>query len=171
MRDYVEELKSIGYTAKAIAKQSGLSINQIGQGFKSGTPEYAAIRNTNRRLARQYARESGMSSKQADFYRRKILNPDLTETVKNVTRKVKARYSQGVNQYFIFGEFRNAKTKEKRFAYGFTKTYKSKRKNKNKLITEAVQNARGKLGGTNWELIRIIEQGWQVYELQGTSTG
>lgn len=172
MRDYIGELKSIGFSIKAIAKQAGLTAARLLKPFKSGTKEYEAIRNTNRRLASEYLRQHGATPAQVGKLRRAALNPEAKPLTKNIVRKIKSHYAQGFFQYYIYGEFHEpvygSRFPNVMYQYGFSSSYRRKVPVTERLIKKCVENARGKLGGTNWQLIKILEQGWQVYELTNT---
>jgi predicted transcriptional regulator len=169
MRDHISELRQIGFSLKAIAKQSGLTEKTLLKPVKSSTKAYEAIRNTNRRLARQYLVQHGVPSKQADVLRRTALNPDAKPIVRNTVQHIKSKKTQKINQYYIYGKFQHTKTKEIRFEYGFSQAKRSQKLKVTKsLIAACVRHARAKLGGTNWRLVNILEQGWTSYELTDT---
>jgi hypothetical protein len=176
MRNYVNELIRIGFNEQAIAKQSGLSINNIHKialeqtHFKARTKAYETLRNTNRRLARQYGRTHGMTSHEADIYRRELLNPQRNTVYRNTKVYHQSKSNQSYRQYYIFGEFTYPEdtTVQNKFAYGFSKSTKSP--HVKTLREQAVNNAIAKLSGGfghyYWQLVPpIIEEGFTTHVL------
>ena len=179
MRNYVIELIRIGYSEEAISKQANVSLSHIHKiaigkvRDKAGTKTYEAIRNANRRLARQYARQGGMTSKEADTMRRDILNPERETRIRNTTKHLKSKVNQTILQYYIYGEFKFTgevigDPEPNRFQHGFTGSKPNKR-NTDDARNEAIENAKHILNGTDefgygdtkdWALVKLIEQGW-----------
>ncbi len=187
MRDYVNELRNTGLTIKQIAKETGISTKKISalshglRKLKSGTRDYENIRNLSRRTGYKLMRESGFTSEAASRKRRLVTSE---KTYKHSsTKKVKHTKLQGTMQQLkITGEFKNLKTKEKRIVDGVSKARRrikpedvaevsienleDDKENietfedypeSSKMLQEAIQMAQGKLGGSNWQLIRIID--------------
>jgi hypothetical protein len=177
VRNYVKELQSIGYTVQAISKQTGLSqryIYSISTGKivpKSRAPAYEKIRTVNRRLATEYLRSKGVPSKKALELRRSFLNKERKPMIKNTIQKIKSKRAQNVRQYYIYGEFRYAKDDSisHKFEYGFSRSTHSH--NTSNLRAKAIENAKARLGGTNWALIPpLLEEGYTTYELTDSQT-
>ena len=176
MRNYVNELIRIGYSESAISKQSNVSISNIHKfatgktRIKAGSKTYEAIRNTNRRLARQYGRSHGMTPHEADINRRELLNPQKETKKRNTKVYRKSKTNQTYRQYYIYAEFTYPDDPdiENKFAYGFSQDTKST--HVKTLRTQAVNNAIAKLSGGfghyYWELVPpIIEEGFITHVL------
>jgi hypothetical protein len=181
MRDYIGELLDIGFSPQAVAARAGVSqqtINKIISGqtkLKSGSKTYESIRNVNRTLAREYLRQNGMSSSQADKFRRYALNPKMKSKITNTTVKVKSHHAQYLNQYYIYGEFYNEQTKETRYQTGGSGTLKHKNYSIPRLRSICVKSALRKLSGRfaydkDWKLVKIFEEGWVTYEIKDIKT-
>ena len=162
MRNYLAELKGRGYSFARLASETGVSSRQL-SAFKSGKtkltsslPAYEKIRNANRRLAYGEARSAGLSPERANISRRTMFDPRLKAIIRKSTRVVKAKAPTTRYQLRILGEFHNTKTKATRLQNGFSHAYI--RIDNAVMEEEAVNDARFKLGGTNWELRRIIER-------------
>jgi hypothetical protein len=176
MRNYVNELIRIGYSEEAISKQANVSLSHIHKiaigkvRDKAGTKTYEAIRNANRRIGRQYARQGGMTSQEADKYRREILNPQRKTVHRNTKVYHKSKSNQTYRQYYIFAEFTYPEdtTVQNKLAYGFSKSTKSP--HVKTLREQAVNNAIAKLSGGfshyYWQLVPpIIEEGFTTHVL------
>lgn len=179
MRNYVNELKEKGYTEQAIAKQSGVSratIHNVSTGktrIKATSKTYETIRNTNRRLASEYGRAHGMTSKQATANRRTLFNPERKPLVKNTRITVKSKSNQTVRQYFIFAEFTYPDDTNipNQFAYGFSQATKSRAVKvlREKAIENAIAKLSGGFGHYYWELVPpILQEGFTTHELKNT---
>lgn len=186
-RNYIKELHDSGMSIKKIAQQTGISqkkVSALSHGIgklSSKTREYENVRNLSRRTAYQEARKSGLTPDAAHKYERIGLSENTYHH--HSTKQVHHTKLQGqMQQLKILGEFQNLKTKEKRIVEGVSKARKhispddiaeisieqleDDKENietfedypeSSKMLQEAIQAAQGKLGGSNWQLIRIID--------------
>jgi len=161
MRDYIGELKKLGYNLKAISSETGLSqakLSRIKSGkakLSSTMPEYEVIRNVSRRLSYHEARKAGLSSEKASASRRTLMSPEAETRESDSQRIVKSKQDTTRFQMRILGEFYNYKIHETKLSQGFSHAYLEIDK---KLMTEeAIAEAQSKLGGSNWKLKRLIE--------------
>jgi len=173
MRNYIGELKKLGYSLKELAGESGLSQAQLSRiktgkiPLKSGTELYEKIRNTSRRLSYREARKAGLSSERATVERRILINPEReTRELTTRIREVKSKQNTTRFQMRILGLFSNYKTKETKVQEGYSHAYLTI--DKKTMVEEAVAEAQSRLGGSNWNLQRIIEQQITEYKLIDT---
>ena len=181
MRNYIEELKGSGLTYKELARETGIAVKTL-QGLKSGRIKlqgggagsmYENIRNANRRLGYKKARQAGMSPERASSARRTILNPKRVTDVRRSTREVKHLQDTTRFQTRILGEFYHAKRKETRIQEGFSHAYltpKDHVEHHASQTEEAIADAIIKLGGTGWELVRLIEHEVIKYKISKKRT-
>ena len=170
MRNYIGELKQRGYSFSRLSKETGVSSKELSayskgiKPLKSASDAYEMIRNANRRLAYQEARQAGLAPERANIRRRVMFDPELEEIESTSKRIVKAKQETTRYQLRILGEFYNPKTKDTRIQDGYSRAYLEI--DDAVMEAEAVNDARNKLGGTNWELKRIIEREMMQYILE-----
>jgi len=171
MRNYIGELKARGYTLKQLATETGVPSKRLSAAargispFRSGSKLYEAVRNANRRLGYREARAAGMTSERASASRRTIFDPELKPIEITTEKLVKAKQKTTRYQVRLLGEFYNPKEKKTKIQEGFSRAYLQI--DNEKMDEEAVNDARLKLGGTNWELRRVIEREIIEYILTG----
>lgn len=108
-------------------------------------------------------KRAGLKHDEAVALNRRLNAPDFeAEDIKSL-RECKAKSTTTRWQLRILGEFFNPKEKRTAFQNGFSHAYL--RRYNEKMETEAVNDAMFKLGGTNWELRRIIEREMTEYVL------
>ncbi|MBU1148373.1 MAG: hypothetical protein KKD11_08500 [Candidatus Omnitrophica bacterium] len=173
MRNYIAELKSLGFSTKELVEQTGFSASKLSrlksgsQKLHSGTADYEIIRNTSRRLAYKISRKTE-SVEAASASRRALPNPVAEAIETRSVRVIKARQDTTRFQLKILAKFRNEKTKETRFQNGFSFAYLVI--DKDIMTGEAVREAQSKLGGSNWLLQRIISRQIIEYKLSNAKT-
>ena len=173
MRNYIGELKGLGYTLKALSKETGISqaeLSRFKTGVKklsSGSKDYETIRNTTRRLGYQEARAAGLTSERALATRRTITDPEKLISDMASKRIVKHKAETTRFQMRILGKFHNYKTGDTAIKQGFSHAYTTI--NKKEMEAEAVAEAQSKLGGSNWKLQKILEREIIEYELKDIS--
>ena len=165
MRNYIAELKSTGVSYNKIAKQTDVSastISRIARGEKllnSSSKLYKNVRNISRRAGYQEAKKAGYTSKEAHKRQRVFIKKDgykkLDTPFTHSTRHVKAKQDTTVYQLWIKGLFRNIKTKKYAKSEGFSYATSDIR---DSMLDEAINEARNKLGGTNWELVELYKK-------------
>ena len=171
MRNYIGELRQRGYTLKKLAAETGIDTKRLSAAakgdapFRSGTKLYELVRNANRRLAYREARAAGVTSERARTRRRTLLSPELEPIASTSVRLVKAKQKTTRFQVRLLGEFYNPKLKQTKIQEGYSRAYL--KIDNDKMDEEAVNDARLKLGGTNWELRRVIEREIIEYILTG----
>ncbi len=171
MRNYIGELKARGYTLKQLASETGVSSKRLSAAargispLRSGTLNYEAVRNANRRLGYREARASGSSSERASALRRTIFDPELEPISSTSSRLVKSKQETTRFQVRLKGDFYNPKEKTTKIETGYSRAYLEI--DNEKMDEEAINDARLKLGGTNWELRRVIEREIIEYVLTG----
>lgn len=166
---------------------SSKKLSRIARGIdklSSKSSQYNVIRNENRRFAYEILRKSGIAPESANKYRRiGISSESYTHKRKRTVKHIKIQKT--MFQIKILGLFRNMKTGEEKRAEGVSharekintksfidfiydndiqetleelaETIPQEYDDNQELIQEAINSARGHLGGTNWELIRIID--------------
>jgi len=161
MRNYVQELHELGKTYSELAQETGLSrktLSLLARGIKqvkSDSETYNIIRNASRRIAYQKIRESGVSATAAGKYRRIALSPETYQHFS--TRHVKhTRLEVTMRQLKMLAEFENKKQKQTAIIECFSYGHKRIR-DQQTLIDEAIRDGQSKLGGSNWQLKRIID--------------
>lgn len=169
MRNYLGELKAQGLTYKQIAAETGISrkrVSEIARGIetvKSATDTYATIRNVSRRLGYQKLRET-LSAKEAEQYRRIVLS-ERTYTHKTIREVKHTHIEKDMIQLKILAEFRNTRTKKLKEEKGFSSGYERSQFNQSEATGEAIREAQSRLGGSNWELQRIIDLEYITYQI------
>ena len=175
-RNYVSELQSKGYSLRRLAKETGISkstLHRISQKVMppSSTASYEKIRNANRRLAYQELREAGVKPEASRQYRRQFTAPPEVQKVRfrSSKRYVKAKFDTTRYQLRLVADYEETKTGQVAYA---VESYSMAHLEVviEEMIEEAINEARRHLGGTNWELIRIIEQGIMEYILSPGGT-
>lgn len=170
-RDWIGELKQFK-TFKDISKQSGIPLKRLReyyQGkrkFDSTIKDYEKIRNLNRKTAYEQFREYGASPAMAEKHRRTFFDPYRESIKKNETRHVREdNMARGEvkHQYRLVGNYINEKLGELRYGVE-TFSWAYPERDYDKQIKEAIDQARFILGGTNWELIEILEENWITYK-------
>ncbi len=188
MRNYTNELRQAGKSIKQISELTGINktkISKLSTGekvLKSGSKEYQIIRNTSRKVAYKKLRDSGLSAKAADKYRR-IGISERTYIHKSKRNVKHTEINKKMFQLKMLAEYQNIKTKEKRIIESFSNAYsdididgiydyannldsyyddtadiiREDYSSAQEMIAEAVAQAQSKLGGSNWELLRIID--------------
>ena len=180
MRNYLAELKNLGYSLKSISHDTGISsasLSRIKSGIKplrSTMPEYEVIRNAVRRASYQAAREAGLTPRRATAERRALSRIDIQpETVKelyrNTIKEVKHKKDTTRYQLRLLGRFYNWKTKETKTSQGYSQAYSNI--DIKLMHGEAVAEAQSHLGGSNWKLQRVIEQEMMEYRIKADATG
>jgi transcriptional regulator with XRE-family HTH domain len=171
MRNYIDELKQLGYTTAAIAKETGYSkstIQNLATGkarLSSGTAKYETIRNTSRRLAYRLARQT-VTPAEASALRRRLPNPEADIPMREKVTKQKALFEGVLHVLWIRALFRNTETEELRIEDGESTAYKSIEYDE--MLNEAIENARNKLPQPyKWELVRILDTEMRIIELKG----
>jgi len=101
-------------------------------------------------------KRAGLSHDVAVALNRQLNQPDFEPLVSTAYREVKAKAPTTRYQLRIFGEFYNAKQRTTAFEKGYSYAYL--KIDETKMEEEAVNDARYNLGGTNWQLVRIIER-------------
>lgn len=185
MRNYLLEIRAAGMSRKAIAEQLGISqykAKQIEQGIhkiKSGSDLYSKVRNLSRRVDYSNARAEGLSSAEASAERRNIIragDPRIRTEKKHVPN---SKASQNFWQYYVYGKWQDEKTGEIKRQEGFSNVWYDKidptdpeqaeeySPSQSTLtpFEQAINNARAKLRGSNWILIKILRQKWIEYKL------
>lgn len=169
-RNYVKELYARGYSRADIARETGISerkVSQISSGklkIKSDSAEYAAIRNTNRRLAYREAVKAGANSKKATELRRTYVDPSAKTRTRPTERFVKHVESQNLWQFHLEAEFQNRKTKEIRYGEGFSEAHE--KKNYSRDFGQAKRYAIAQFdSGSNWEIKKLITAHYVQYIL------
>jgi len=109
-------------------------------------------------------KRAGLSHAAAVKLNRRLNEPDFEVVTSSLFREVKAKSDTTRYQLRILGEFFNPKQRKTSFQNGYSHAYL---KIDNKMVEEAVNDARYKLGGTNWELRWIIEREMTEYVLTG----
>ena len=173
MRNYAKELKDLGYSYKHIAGETGLTSRRvsslargIGKYPKSTTETYNTLRNTTRRLSYRKMVESGVAPEQASRYRRTYSNPKREITTKDSQRFVKFRGHATRYQMRLVADYWNTKTGE--FVYMFESfSHAYLERDEDILFQDAINNARGQLGESNWELYKEWEREIIEYILSG----
>jgi predicted transcriptional regulator len=170
MRDYIGELRDLGYTWQRIADESGLSsrtLRRIQSGaakLQSGTARYETIRNTSRRLAYQSAKAAGVSTRKAGDLRRALPSPkprDFGSVREVIYKKQAIQY-----QMRLLALFRHKVTKRKRVREGFSFVHSDiEDDTKETMQQEAIMHVRGTAEDSNWELIKVIEREIIEYRL------
>ncbi|MAF42978.1 MAG: hypothetical protein CMI54_02240 [Parcubacteria group bacterium] len=161
MRNYIKELTRAGHTARELSGETGLSASALSRYktgakvLKSGTKAYETIRNANRRIGYREARKAGLSSERASARRRVIFDPDIEAADFKSTRVIGHKEDTTRFQMRLIGEFYNYKTKKTRIQQGFSHARLTI--DKKVFQSEAIADAQAKLGGSNWQLQRIIE--------------
>lgn len=169
MRNYIAELRALGYSAGKIAEETGISRSTIGRiergqiRLRSGSDRYDALRNATRRAGYRAAVDAGISPEGARARRRTISNPDLPVVEIQTLKRVKFRQPQTRWQLRILAEFWNPDLDERRIMEGYSRAYR--KYNEGQQMKEAIDNARGRLHGTNWLLVRLIEHEVMEYQL------
>ena len=181
MRNYVGELHAAGLPFTEIQKQTGINVKKLSriardiQSLKASSKDYKILRNTSRRTAYTQLRESGVSAKMANKYRRIGLSQRtyFHETTRNVSH---TNINKIMYQLKMLAEFINQKTKERKFPEpdgvcfslahaqidetelsGDADSFNANDEIDNELINEAIRDGQAKLGGSNWELLRIVD--------------
>lgn len=175
--NYKQLSQQTGINAKRISKISRGLIK-----VKSNTREYQIIRNANRRNAYNKLVESGLSPEAANKYRRIGLS-EQTYTHRSQRQVAHTKINATMHQLKLLAEFQNIKTKETRIIECFSLGHKhinaadikeylsnlddyfdeisevdrSEYDNEQEMIDEAIRDGQSKLGGSNWELKRIID--------------
>lgn len=164
MRNYIGELRDAGVTWAQLSRETGRSARQLrrlasGESrLRSGTTTYEQIRNASRRISYRLTKES-FGTQRAIDYRREALTERIREhrSVKDVKHKEPSTHWQ----IRIVGLFRRRNVT--RIAEGFSPAdYKI---NRDRMIDQAINDARFKLGSTGWELVRLLEVEEMQYRL------
>jgi len=175
MRNYVAELKQLGYSLKDISGEVGMSAAQLSRiktgkiKLQSGTKEYETIRNVSRRLSYREARKAGLTSSRASGERRTLISPERRTKESESVREVKSKQETTRYQMRILALFWNFKTKESQFSQGFSHAYLTI--DIDMMQEEAVSEAQSRLGGSNWKLQRIAEREIMEYRLRADDDG
>ena len=164
MRNYIGELRDAGLTWAELSRETGKSARQLRRyasgetKLKSSTKVYEQIRDTSRRISYRLTKES-FGTERAVHYRREALSERLRE--RRSVKEVKHKEPSTHWQIRIAGLFRRRKVTK--IAEGFSPAdYKI---NRDRMIDQAVNDARFKLGSTGWELVRLLEVEEMQYRL------
>ncbi len=160
-------------------------LSSFARGLKklsSKQPEYSIIRNVNRCTAYKKLTESGLSPEAANKYRRIGLS-EQTYSHRSIRQVSHTKINATMNQLKLLAEFENIKTKETRIIECFSLGHKhidtpeikeylsdiddyfeqiseidrSEYDDSQEMIDEAIRDGQSKLGGSNWELKRVID--------------
>jgi len=151
--------------------------------LKSASKEYSTVRNVSRRTAYAKIRESGLSPVEANKYRRIGLS-DKTYIHNSARDVAHTKINKQMYQLKMLAEFENLKSHESKIIECFSKAHAKINKkslinminniadyfteieetedgeeysSETTLINEAVRDGQSKLGGSNWQLKRIID--------------
>jgi len=172
MRNFIGELKTKGYTYKALSRQSGVSarkLSELARGVRTvSRADYLQAYNLNRKLAYREARHAGLAPEAAREVRPKIYDTARRTMERETTRIVKHKQETTRYQLRILGEFFNSRTNELKFSQGFSRAYLEY--NEKEQLEEAIAEAQSRLGGSNWSLRRLIEKEIIEYQLKPDET-
>ena len=175
-RQYLRELKDLGYSSADIARETGLSqskLSRISRGARpllSTSPEYEPLRNAVRRLSYRELIKGGLSPEDASARRRVITDPSRPAPVIRGSRTVHHPHSKTATSRFqlrILGKFYNPKIKVTAFKQGFSFAYQDV--DYEVMEPEAVREAQSRLGSSNWILQQILEREIITYTLAAQS--
>lgn len=165
--NYFNELKSIGLSYSEIAKQTGINRHKISEyargvrELKTGT-DYFKGYNLTRKTAYKLARTGGYTRAEARKKRTTLLKQE--KQPEYIIRNVKAMTQTTRFQLRILGLFRNRKTKTTQTVTGWSNAHVVV--DNKTMLQEAIREAQSKLGGSNWELIRILDIEITEYHLK-----
>src|SRR3972149_786714 len=182
---FTEIAKQTGISAKKLSQFAR------GKPLKSVSKDYQILRNASRRNAYKIIRESGLTPGEAEKYRRIGLSE---KTYHHFTQRVVAhtKLNKTMYQLKMLAEFYNPKTKENRIITCFSMAHSeinidsftdflntgieqilddmseadaAEYDSNQELIGEAIRDGQSKLGGSNWELKRIIDVEVIIYKI------
>ena len=169
VRNYLSELRNAGYTIRDLAKEIGISqkrVSAISRGTvslpKSDTSLYENIRNANRRLAYQKMRREGATPSMAGAFRRTHTDPAVPVQEREIVRIIEHKQETTRWQLKLVADYYNIKTDERRNyieSYSFAHTDKDIKRD----LEEAINEARSRLGDSNWQLTKKHEQSYMEY--------
>ena len=165
MRNFVGELKQQGYSFRNLAVQSGLSarrVSALARGAKPTRAEYLKTYNVNRRIGYTKARQAGFKSEVAREKRVSILSEEVRE-LKSI-RRVKSPTHVTHFQLRILAEFKNRKTKKLIIREGYSFAHPDI--NEKEMMNEAINDVRGNLESSDWDMTRLIEHEVMEYQFR-----
>lgn len=162
-RNYIKELKSLGYSYQRIASETGYSrdmISSIASGRrampKAGSDKYESIRNVSRRATYNEALDRGLPASVASDFRRKA--PKEIKKFTGKHWKVESTIT-GTTEYqlAIIADFYSEKQQD--YAYNlecYSNVYIKVRLAL--MLDECETFGRWKLGGSDWSIVKIHKQ-------------